>query len=322
MRCISKYLACILSFVLCVGLCGCGGKELPLSFKDYNSIATTQADSRADGFSTQLAVTDSDVSGVTGFSPEDLGAAGLFDVNKKQVLYAKNVFEQMNPASLTKVMTAICALKNGNEEDIIICSDNITKLESGASTCGLKPGDQLTLGEALRFMLLPSANDAAIAIAEHVSGSVDEFAQLMNDEAAHLGASGTNFVNPHGLTEDNHYTTAYDMYLIANEAIKYDLFNEIINMTEYSSSVTDREGNERTIEVKTSNKYLDGTYYVPEGITVVGGKTGTTSAAGSCLILITRDRAGNPYISVILKAADRGVLYERMTELLQEINSR
>lgn len=325
MRCTNRFyrfFAVTLVLCLTMGLCACGKDELSLDYKKYNSITETQTDGRVEGFSTHLAVTDSDVNGKTGFAPEDVVAAGLFDVNGEKVLYSKNVFEQMNPASLTKIMTAICAMKNCNEEDIIICSDNVDKLESGASVCGLKPGDQLTVGEALRFMLLPSANDAAIAIAEHVSGSVEEFAALMNEEASKLGATDTHFVNPHGLTADEHYTTAYDMYLISNEAIKYDLFNSIISMTDYSSVIKDRNGSEKTIEVKTSNKFLDGTYYPPENINVVGGKTGTTLAAGSCLALITKDSSGNPYIAVILKASDRGVLYDRMVQMLNEINSR
>ena len=325
MRCTSKlsrFLAIFLAISTCVGLCGCSGDELSLDYKKYNSITETQTDGKVEGFSTHLAVTDTDVLGKTGFAPDDVVAAGLFDVNNAEVLYSKNVFEQMNPASLTKILTAICALKNCNEEDIIICSDNVDKLESGASVCGLKPGDQLTVGQALKFMLLPSANDAAIAVAEHVSGSVEEFSNLMNEEAAKLGATHSHFVNPHGLTADEHYTTAYDMYLIANEAIKYDFFNDVITMTDYSSDIKDRNGNVKTIEVKTSNKFLDGTYYPPENISVVGGKTGTTLAAGSCLVLITKDRNSNPYIAVILKASDRGVLYDRMVQMLNEINSR
>jgi len=317
---ISRIIALALTFCICLSLCGCGDNELMLDFKSSYSLSTTATEDRVSGFSENVAVTDTDVSGKTGFEPEDASAAGLFDVNKMEVLYAKNIFEQKNPASLTKVLTAICALKYGNEDELIVCSDNVSRLESGASRCGLEAGDQLTLGEALRFMLLHSANDAAVAIAEHISGSLDGFSELMNEEAALLGATNSHFVNPHGLTADDHYTTAYDMYLIANAAIKYDSFNSIIAMPDYTGSVTDKNGTLRTVEVKSSNKFLDGTYKAPDGITVIGGKTGTTAAAGSCLILVTKDMAGNPYISVILKASERGVLYENMIKLLQEIN--
>lgn len=325
MRCtnkFSRFICLALSICLCFSLCGCGDDELPLDFKSSYSLATTASEDRITGFSESIAVTEGDVSGKTGFVLEENSSAGLFDVNNKEVLYANDIFAQKSPASLTKVLTAICALKYENEDDIIICSDNVDKLESGASVCGLKPGDQLTVGQALRFMLLPSANDAAIALAEHISGSVDKFAQLMNEEAALLGATNSHFVNPHGLSADDHYSTAYDMYLIANAAIKYDSFNSIINMDTYSGNVVDRNGALRTIEVKSSNKFIDGTYSAPEGITVIGGKTGTTLAAGSCLILVTKNSAGNSFISVILKASERSVLYEEMIKLLEEIKTR
>ena len=325
MRCTNNFrgfAALLASVSLSVFLCGCGGSDIPLDYKVNNNFSDLQKNSKAEGFATYLAVTDQNVAAKNGFTAEGDSAAGLFDVNNAEVLYAKNVHAQMNPASLTKVMTAICAIKYGNPDDIIICSDNINKLESGASTCGLKPGDQLTLNEAMRLMLLPSANDAAIAIAEHIGGSVDDFAVMMNEEANRLGATNTHFVNPHGLTADDHYTTVYDMYLIANEARKYTEFTDIIAMQEYSCSVTDRSGGERTLEVKTSNKFVDGTYTAPDRITVIGGKTGTTAAAGSCLVLLANDSSGNPYIAVILKASDRGLLYEQMIKLLEDINSR
>ena len=326
MRCINRLKKTIsyllICAVLCVSFCACGSSDIPLDYKVANDLSINGIESKAEGFSSNIAVTDKDVNGKTGFALEEESAAGLFDVNAKQVLYAKNVHEQMNPASLTKVMTAICALKYGNLEDTIICSENINNLESGASTCGLKPGDKLTLEQALNFMLLPSANDAAIAIAERISGSVDEFSNLMNSEAKRLGATNSHFVNPHGLTAEDHYTTAYDMYLITNEAIHYSTFMDIIQLSEYSATITDKNGGEKNIDVKSSNKFHDGTYTAPERITVIGGKTGTTTAAGSCLVLVTRDSQGNPFISVILHASERSVLYDEMVKLLDEINSR
>ena len=112
------------------------------------------------------------------------------------------------------------------------------------------------------------------------------------------------------------------MYLITNEAIHYPAFLDIIQLKEFSATITDKNGAEKEVSVKTSNKFHDGTFDAPESITVIGGKTGTTSAAGSCLSLVTRDSKGNPYIAVILHASERSVLYEEMIKLLEEINSR
>ena len=165
-----------------------------------------------------------------------------------------------------------------------------------------------------------SGNDAAIMVAEGVAGSVEAFVAMMNEEALALGATNTNFTNPHGLNDENHYTTVYDMYLIMNEAVNYSLFNEIISMDSYTTVYTDKNGASKEISVNNTNRYLQGEA-VPEGLTVLGGKTGTTSAAGHCLSLITKDSSGNPYISIVMKAESGDLLYSQMTDLLEEINN-
>ena len=143
---------------------------------------------------------------------------------------------------------------------------------------------------------------------------------MMNDEAKRLGATNTNFANPHGLTDPDHYTTAYDLYLIFNEAIKYDKFNEIIHMSEYQTIYYDKNGNEKKKTIKTTNRYLRGTVETPENVTIIGGKSGTTMAAGSCLIILSKDAKGSSYISVILHSKNIDELYKEMTTLLEEIN--
>lgn len=110
--------------------------------------------------------------------------------------------------------------------------------------------------------------------------------------------------------------TAYDLYLIFQEALQYDLFNQIIQMTSYSTVYTDRNGNEKSLEVNNSNRYLKGTWEMPPNVTVIGGKTGTTNAAGHCLILLSRSSDGTPYISVIMKDTSGDDLYTDMTKLL------
>jgi D-alanyl-D-alanine carboxypeptidase len=216
-------------------------------------------------------------------------------------------------------MTALVALKYGSTDQMLTASENVIITESGAQLCGLKPGDQMTLDQALHILLLYSANDVAILIAEGVAGSVDEFVELMNEEAASIGATNCNFTNPNGLTDEDHYVTAYDLYLIFQEALQYDLFNQIIQMTSYSTVYTDADGNEKSLEMDTTNQYLKGVYEAPAGVTVIGGKTGTTNAAGHCLILLSRSSNGTPYISVIMKDGSREELYTDMTALLELI---
>ena len=246
-------------------------------------------------------------------------AAGLFSLGDKQTLYAKNIHEQLYPASITKVMTALVALKNGNREDVLTASANVTITEPGATLSGLKPGDKMTLDQALRILLIQSANDVAIMIAEQYGGTAEHFCEMMNEEAVSIGATNCNFTNPHGLTEENHYVTAYDLYLIFNEACKYELFKEIIGMSSYATVYYDANGGEVSFDKPSTNWYFNGVAAAPAGITVLGGKTGTTSAARNCLVLLSSDTSGKSYISVILKSQERAVMYTEMTDLLSII---
>ncbi len=316
-----KLCAFFITLIYCMTiLTGCGKSGLPLDYRQTHTIVSTdRMDNFATGFAYDLAVADSNVEGMTGATVEETSSAGIFDINKKRVLYAKDIHERLAPASLTKVMTALVAMKYGNTEDLITCSENVTDIDYDATRIGLKAGDQLTMNQALHALLIDSANDVAIAIAEHVSGDVDSFVALMNKEALDIGATNTHFVNPHGLSDNDHYTTAYDMYLMMNAAMEYELFNEIIHMTEYESVYNDSMGNEKTMKFKTTNLFLRGDYSAPGNVTVIGGKTGTTTIAGNCLILLVKDTQGNPYIAVIMRASTRALVNEEMADILREI---
>ena len=243
--------------------------------------------------------------------------AVLIDADTGAVLYDKGMDEYRYPASTTKILTAYLALKYGNLDDVLtVSSDAVNTLMSGSSICGLKPGDQLTLDQALYGLMLCSGNDAANVIAEYISGSTDKFAELMNKEAQALGATQSHFVNPHGLPDDNHYTTAYDLYLIFNAAIKDDRFVNYISTKKYTTSYTDASGAQVNQVWVNTNGYLKGTYDMPENVTVIGGKTGTTEAAGSCLVLYSESQDKKPYISIVLKGNSKKELYTLMTELL------
>lgn len=327
MKCINKNKKYICLFLIStLFLSGCGGQgsfALPYDADNVSAVYSVyQGDtsSVANTFASDLCVANENVTPGT-IDISNTEVAGLFDLNNKEVICAYNIHKQMNPASLTKVMTALVALENCNVDETITASANVNIQESGAQLCGLQEGDTLTLDQALYALLIYSGNDAGVAIAEHVSGSVEAFADMMNEKAAQLGATNTHFSNPHGLTAADHYTTAYDLYLMFNEVMKYDKFIEIIHSTEYSSIYHDKDGNEKELNFTSTNQFFntESGYRAPDNITVIGGKTGTTEAAGACLILLSKDAAGNPYISIILKADDKGVLYTRMTELLEGI---
>ncbi len=285
----------------------------------FNVVSRVSNDT-ADTFASDLCVVTSDILDEESVDMSQAEAAMLCDLNNKQVLYSKNAHEQLSPASLTKVMTALVALKYGSLEQKLTATNAVNITEAGAQLMGVKSGDTMTLDQALRIMLLYSANDVALLIAENIGGTPEAFVEMMNEEAKRIGATNTHFMNAHGLTEDNHYTTAYDMYLILNEAVQYETFNEIIQMTSYETTYFDKNGKEKQVSIKTTNKFLRGDFQSPAGVTVIGGKTGTTSAAGSCLLLFSRDVSGAPYISVILRAESSDLLYSQMIDLLDEIN--
>ena len=242
------------------------------------------------------------------------------DVESGRVLEGNNIHKKRLIASTTKIMTCLVVLENFDLDKYIVVGDEVNRMYG--TNIYLSVGEKIKVVDLLYGLMLRSGNDAAIAIAEGMSGTVEEFAVLMNKEANLCGATHSHFVNANGLHNEDHYTTVYDMYLITNEAIHYPAFLDIIQLKEFSATITDKNGAEKEVSVKTSNKFHDGTFDAPESITVIGGKTGTTSAAGSCLSLVTRDSKGNPYIAVILHASERSVLYEEMIKLLEEINSR
>ena len=318
-RCISKRLKLFVILSLCTSiLTGCSG----LSYSAKYSVSSFASEAAGSyyypTFASELCVVNTDIDNA-GLTISDTVSAGLFDLNNKETLYAKNVNIQVMPASLTKVMTAYVALKYGSLDQVLVAGSDVYVNESGAQKIGLKEGDRMTLDQALRILLIYSANDVANLIASNICDSISDFVELMNSEAKAIGATNSHFENPHGLTSDEHYVTAYDMYLMFNAAMQYDTFNEIINMSQYSTTYLDSTGSTKEVEISSTNSYLNGNKTQPSGVTVIGGKTGTTTAAGHCLILLARDTAGNPFIAVILRDTDSGTLYDDMSSLLSQI---
>jgi len=328
-KCISKQkISYIICFIILLGsLTGCGNLSFDMAYHADSDISTfnvisKQETRRAEAFAENLCVVTGNVNHESFTVYERLsGASGLFEINSNGVIYAKNIHDKVYPASLTKVMTALVALENGRLEQILTATKAINITEPGAQLCGLKVGDTMTLDQALRILLLYSANDVAMMIAENIGGSVEGFIQMMNEKAVELGATNTNFTNPHGLTDINHYTTSYDLYLIFNEAIQNETFNEIIHMTSYQTVFHDKDGKEKEFNKSTTNLFLRGDQSAPANVTVIGGKTGTTNAAGHCLILLSRDKGGAPYISIVMRSETLDDLYAEMKDLLAVIGN-
>lgn len=245
----------------------------------------------------------------------------LFSLSNHKVLYANGIYDKVYPASITKIMTAMLALQSGKLNDTVtITQDNVT-LEDGSQVCGFVAGDQVTLDQLLHCLLVYSGNDAASAIAEYIGGSTENFVQMMNDYAAKLGCTGTHFSNPHGLQDENHYTTPYDIYLMLNEAFTYPEFTEITELPSYTVTYTGSDGTEKSTTLTATDHYLTGEATAPKDVTILGGKTGTTEVAGNCLAILTQNAYGKTFVSIVMGAATKELLYQEMNSLLQNINS-
>lgn len=212
--------------------------------------------------------------------------ACVLDAQTGRVIFEKNSEKRHSMASTTKIMTALIALENGSLDDMVTVSKNAAGTEG--TSLYLKSGDKLTLRDLLYGLMLQSGNDAAIAIAEHVSGSVESFAAFMTARAKALGAKNTCFKNPNGLDEEGHYTTAYDLALITREALKNQSFAEIAA----TKSKKIRNG---TQTVTNHNKLLN-MYAGCDGV-----KTGFTKKAGRCLVS-SASRDGKRVVAVTLNA--------------------
>lgn len=323
MKHIDKKISFILIVCLCIGmLSGCSKEVLvPYASMTDNSSFRMLSDNagKTDTFAQYLCVGESDVP-MEGYAIEQVTAAGLFDLNNSEVLYAESMHEKLYPASLTKLLTALVAVKYGTLDQVLTATNAVNITEPGAVICGIRSGDTMTLEQALHLMLIRSGNDVANLVAENIAGSVEAFVDLMNEEAEKLGATNSHFMNPHGLHHTDHYTTVYDMYLIFKEAVRYEAITQIINMDSYTTTYKDKYGTNKSITVSTTNAFFKKQYVSPENVTILGGKTGTTDEAGSCLALYVKDISGNPYIAIVLHGNTKDDLYTQMKQLLEQIH--
>ena len=320
-KCINKLIA--LSLILCLSflMISCGSKEESVAtYKMYDSsfiygITHNGATANVDLFAKDLCVVGTDDLGTSAVDSQVAGAAGAFNTTKQTVVYAQSMHEKMYPASTTKILTAYIACLYGNLDDYYTVSANAVDQEADSSVINLKEGDVISLRDLLYGLMLRSGNDAAIAIAEGLKGDVDSFVELMNSTAKSLGATNTNFVTPNGLHDENHYTTVYDMYLILNAAMQNETFYNIFTASSYTANYTSG-GAAKTVEWNTTNQYITGKVSTPNGFTILGGKTGTTGAAGYCLVLLSENENQDKIISIVFNADCRSNLYLLMNQIL------
>lgn len=242
----------------------------------------------------------------TGFDLTELAEDTVFLVALDDPTHAilgleRNADEKRYPASTTKILTCIVALEQSDPDDLVKISKRACNLSERNSKMGLKPGESYPMIDLLYGLMLPSGNDAAIAIAEHIGGSVDGFAKLMNAKAKELGMTGSHFVNPHGLHNAEHYTTARDMAILTAYAFENDTFREIVATVEYTA--VSSEG--RKIVLRSSNRLLrdvTANTYTPFSClyeNAIGVKTGDTHLAGKCFVAAAQ-KEDTVYILILL----------------------
>lgn len=242
------------------------------------------ASDSTDNTAVTTADNDSSVTALASNSPAlDATAALLVSPDSGMVLYSKNADQKRYPASTTKIMTALLTLENVSNLDETVTSEAVDfeNVTADSSNAGILLGEQVTVRDLLYALMLPSANEAAYMLARHVGGSWEQFVDMMNDRAAELGCTGTHFCNPCGLHEDDHYTTAHDLYLIAKEAMKDVTFRDIVSTVQHRMAKTNLH-EERIIY--TTNQLIFSSFQPWSYANCLGIKTGHTSQAGNCFV--------------------------------------
>lgn len=240
-------------------------------------------------------------------------SAVLMDMSSGQVLYQKNIDKRMYPASTTKILTTLIAIKKANLNDMVKASWEACRADGSA--VGLQEGEIFKLEDLLYAVMLPSANDAAAAVAEHIGGSVEGFARIMNEEARAMGAVNSNFVTPHGLHDPKHYTTAGDLALIAREAMKNSIFREYAGTYSHKIKRTlprPVNGIPQEDFVNLNRLLWPGNIFEYKGVT--GIKTGYTDEARRCLVA-SAERNGREILVVVMKTENFDMYRDTITLL-------
>lgn len=241
----------------------------------------------------------SDINSYTGIDLPSYSSEVVLDVKTNRVLYGQNIHLKRYPASTTKILTALCVINSVSLDDVVEVGADTVGVEG--SSIYLQVGESLTVRELLYGLMLRSGNDCAETLAKYCSGSIKDFARLMNETARNIGATESNFINPHGLHDDNHYTTAYDLALITSCALKNESFREIVATK--SVDISAPTGKRHLINKNKMLNRLDG---------CTGVKTGFTKKAGRCLVTSCK-RDDVEFVSVVLNCAP---MWEETEKLL------
>lgn len=238
--------------------------------------------------------------------------AVLMDAATGQILYGKDVHKQMYPASITKILTGIIADEKGKPDDNVTVSADAESVESGGvANIGLKKGERLTQDQLMYGMFLASANEAAVALAEHIGGNVQNFAKMMNDTAKQLGAKDSNFVTPNGLPDAAHVTSAYDMAMITKKAVSMPGVMKYFGAKTFEIPATNKTSKPR--QLATLQKMMKKTVFYDKD--VIAGKTGWSTPSGHTMVTVAK-RDGETLICVVMKSSNSDTTYSDTRSLI------
>ena len=252
--------------------------------------------------------------------PEILAQSAIVvDMKTGYTLVEKNIYDKLYPASITKIMTAILTLEHASlDETVTFSYDAVYSVEPGSSAAYVDEGEQLSVEQCLYGLMLISGNDLANGLAEHVGGTMDNFAIMMTNKAKELGCENTNFTNAHGLHDENHYTTVYDMALIAKYAYdNLEMFRTLCSTGYYECEPTNKQTETRYW--RNNNKLINSKqeqYYEP----CIGGKTGFTNQAGGTLVTYANIN-GRTLMCIVMKTANSLASYADTTELYEYVKN-
>lgn len=280
--------------ILCLWIALCILFSTMTAFATENTI-TENTTTKTDTNTNTDADTNTDTENTS--LPLTAESAILIDAHSGQILYEKNAYAKQYPASITKLMTLLLAFEHGDLKDKLTFShDAVFTIEPGSSHIAVQEDEVLTLEQVIYGIMLQSANECSNGVAEYVDGSVSAFTKHMTERAKELGCKNTNFVNPHGLHDENHYTTAYDMALIAKELLQNETYRSMMHNTYYEIPPTNKQTETRYLHGQHQMLNKHSLYYYPEA---EGGKTGFTSQALNTLVTYAK-KGNTELIAVVL----------------------
>ena len=242
------------------------------------------------------------------------------DYTNNQLYAAKNVHSRMYPASMTKIMTAIIVVEQIESgeislDDIVTVQTTFDLSYEGVLPTDVVAGCEITVKDLLYGLMIESNNHFALILAEYIAGDVSSFCDMMNKKAYDIGATNTHFTNPHGLDEPEHYSSAYDIYLIIKEAHSHSILRTVADFETYTYSYVNNAGLTVTEDIEASNLFYNGYVELPANYDIEAWKTGTTSGAGHCLAMyLTKN--GKTYIAIASSPDSKEVLYDAMVKLM------